>query len=193
MASILDAADDASSSSPKPRADAAPSQLQGDPKEQVDIPSAKRSSQYDQNKTADAHSSLSTLEDELSSLSLDNNTMFRALASIFQATQIHESHLDIDHLKDGRDTWAILRHGDELERQGIQDLTSLAAVRETLEKMLGVASRLLLPAIRIIADGSREGGLCLKCGILWLMRDSLVATPFWRERYPGIRSSSHCI
>jgi hypothetical protein len=193
MASKQDAADDASSSSPKHRADAAPSQLQRDSKEQVDIPSAKRSSQYDRNKTADAHSSLSTLEDELSLLSLENNTMFRALASIFQATHMHENHLNIDHLKDGSDTWAILRHGDELERQGIQDITSLAAVRETLDKMLVVASRLLLPALRIIADGSREGGLRLKCGIILLMMHSLVATPSWGERYSGVRSSSHCI
>lgn len=101
-----------------------------------------------------------SLEEALASLSLGANgttNVFRALASIFQASQMHEGNIGIWKLDDGREIWGVLRHANELETQGGRDVPSLTAVKEVLDRMFSASSKLLLPALRIIADASRDG------------------------------------
>lgn len=73
---------------------------------------------------------------------------------------MHEGNLELEQTTDQGDVWATLRRADELEGLGVRDVASLATVKAVLIRLLASSSRLLLPALRVIADGSRDG-LCL--------------------------------
>lgn len=101
-----------------------------------------------------------SLEDALSSLSIQHpppGQMFRSLASIFQASQMHEGRIDLRQQIDGSDIWTILRRADESSSQGARDVPALVAVSGILSQMLWYGSQLLVPAIKVIADASRDG------------------------------------
>jgi hypothetical protein len=99
-----------------------------------------------------------SLEDSLESLSIEAHAskgMFRSLASIFQASQMHDGSVDRTEPY-GSNIWAILRYADQLEAQGGRDISGLNAVRAVLDQMALTSSQLLLPAVKIIADASRD-------------------------------------
>ena len=114
--------------------------------------------------TNQTHAPLSStdqsLENALASLSVEQtrpNEMFRALASIFQASQMHEGRLDLEQQENDTDIWTILQRAEESSNQGLQDVAALVAISGVLTQMLWYGSQLLLPAVKIMADTSREG------------------------------------
>ena len=104
-------------------------------------------------------STAASLDAALSSLTLcdpEADRMFRALATIFEASQLHDARIAFN-LQPGDDVWTLLQRADSYEEQGLKDIPSLAAVKNVMEQMLLLHSQFLLPALRIVADKSREG------------------------------------
>ena len=104
-------------------------------------------------------STVASLDAALGSLTLcdpDADRMFRALATIFEASQLHDARIAFN-LQTGEDVWTLLQRADSYEGQGLKDIPSLAAVTNVMEQMLLLHSQFLLPALKIVADKSREG------------------------------------
>ena len=103
----------------------------------------------------------SSLEEALHALSLDEritDRMFRALATIFHASQLQDARITFDPLQ-GEDVWTLLQQADVAESQGLRDVASLVSIKNVLDQMLWYHSQLLLPALTIMADASRDGKL----------------------------------
>ena len=105
-------------------------------------------------------STAASLDAALSSLTLcepDADRMFRALATIFEASQLHDARIAFNNLPAGDDVWTLLQRAVSHEGQGLRDVPSLIAVKNVMDQMLSLQSQFLLPALRVVADKSREG------------------------------------
>ena len=127
------------------------------PQEDLDSQSASISvtASHDSNEKAD-----SSLEEALEALKLDETEqegMFRALATVFQASELREASVNFSNPQDGADFWTTLQNADSAERVGARDAPSLLAVKAGLEHLQWFQPQLLLPALKILADGSRDG------------------------------------
>jgi hypothetical protein len=110
-----------------------------------------------------------TLAQTLRSLSLVDNapgTMFRLLASAFHASQTHEGQIILEPIGDS-DVWTVFRQADEAESRGERDVATLRYVRGILDQMSSTGSQLLLPALRAMADASRERKYSYSCSVAW--------------------------
>lgn len=104
-------------------------------------------------------STVASLDAALSSLTLSEpeaDRMFRALATIFEASQLHDARIAFN-VSPGEDVWTLLQRADSYESRGIRDVSSLIAVKNVMDQMLVLHSQFLLPVLRIVADRSREG------------------------------------
>lgn len=104
-------------------------------------------------------SAVSSLDVALGTLTLSEPTadrMFRALGTIFEASQLHDPRIAVN-VPPGEDAWAVLQRADSYENSGYMDIPSLVVVKDVMDQMLLYQSQFLLPALRLIADKSREG------------------------------------
>ena len=103
---------------------------------------------------------VASLDAALSSLTLSeptaDNRMFRALATIFEASQLHDARIALDN-SSGDDVWTLLQRADARDAEGLSDIQSLAAIKDVMDQMLLLRSQFLIPTLKIIADKSREG------------------------------------
>lgn len=99
-----------------------------------------------------------TLEQTLASLHISSDipgTIFRDLASIFQASQLHGPDIALTQ-PNGDDIYTILSCANTAVEDEKHDAAALIAVRAVLDQMFFARSQLLLPALKIIADASRD-------------------------------------
>ena len=132
-----------------PLAPKLPSPKTGSPSPSLELESKPPTDEFDQ----------LSLEEALDALSLDDrksDRMFRALATIFRASQLQESRITFDALQ-GEDVYTLLQQADVAENRGIQDAAPLISVKNVLDQLLWFHSQLLLPALTIVADASRDG------------------------------------
>ena len=129
------------------------------PNSQFTVPESSSSSNTATVLSNEGSITAASLDAALSSLTLSEpsaDRMFRALATIFEASQHHDARIALD-ASVGEDIWTQLRHADSQEGRGIQDLQSLIAVKNVMDQMLLFQSQFLLPAAKLVADKSRDG------------------------------------
>ena len=85
-----------------------------------------------------------------------SDRMFRALATIFETSQLHDGRIDLN-VSPAESIWTLLQRADAEEEQGAQPVPPLIAVKNVLDQLLWLHSQFLLPSLRIIADRSRDG------------------------------------
>lgn len=100
-----------------------------------------------------------SLNEALGRLKLVESTsdrMFRALATIFETSQLHDGRIDLN-VSPAESIWTLLQRADDDEDRGERSIPPLIAVKNVLDQLLWLHSQFLLPSLRIVADRSRDG------------------------------------
>jgi hypothetical protein len=103
-------------------------------------------------------SSQASLDAALGSLTIsESNTdrMFRALQPILEASQAQDGRVDL-LVSPAESIWSLLERADALEHEGVREIAPLMAIKSVLDQLLWLQSPFLAPALRIIADRSRD-------------------------------------